>query len=265
MFFPQRFITTSSLLKLPTKHINFIGFKPKQALLPFNISVNSKRFAAAIPKVKNEKLLKVLLKSKTITKMYNNPRYDKFFEELLESNTSTIVATFFVLHELTAVIPLFILWYLAYENWEFIDRYYEKLMKEFSVKKEEINENGLLKNSDGKRFDLEAEEEEPSIKHYFFQKCHEKLVHFHMVFAKMSRKYLLEKRNTSNTEEISGEERNADIEKLRILTLSGASSYLIVKAIAPLRIIFSIYYTPKLSRFLQKTFFDSIKNFLKKA
>lgn len=264
MFFRQRISTTTSLLKFPMKQINVIKF-PNAALLPFNRSISAKRFASAIPKVKNEKLLKAMLKSKIITRMYNNPKYDRFFKELLEANTSTIVVTFFVLHEVTAIVPLFVLWYLAYENWDSVDRYYESLMEEFSVKKEEVNENGLLNQSDGKNLDLKATKDETSIKHYFFQKCHEKMVHFHKVFAKMSRKYFLQKRSQNDTAEMSTEEINADIEKLRRLTLSGASSYLIVKAIAPLRIMFSIYYTPKLSRILQQTLFNSLRNVFKKA
>ena len=219
--------------------------------------------------VKNEKLLKFLLKSKTIAKMYKNPKYDRFFNDLLQSNTSTIFVTFMVLHELTAIIPLFLIWYLVYDNWSKIDKYYENIMNKFAVENKEIATVEENRSSSKNLEQIENEyhmqkHNDNEVENYLSEKCHDKLVHFHKVFAKLSKKYFMKNKDENGNTELSPKKLKEEIEKLRKLTFSGATSYVVIKIIAPLRIMFSIYYTPSLANFIQTTILNSIKNVFKK-
>ncbi|XBW35818.1 hypothetical protein QEN19_001391 [Hanseniaspora menglaensis] len=187
--------------------------------------------------------------------MYKNPKYSKVFGDLLQSNTGTIFATFMILHEITAVVPLVLLWYFAYKNWEKIDRYYEELLEEFEV------------NQTSKEINVAVSTETDSgFKNYIISKGHEKLIHFHKVFAKISQKYIVGKTSERNSQqtEISQEELDNEFAKLKKLTLSGATAYIAVKVIAPLRMMVSIYYTPYLSQVIQKTVVNTAKTMFKR-
>ncbi|OBA28155.1 hypothetical protein HANVADRAFT_51865 [Hanseniaspora valbyensis NRRL Y-1626] len=202
--------------------------------------------------------------------MHKNPKYDRFFNHLLQSNTSTIFVTFMVIHELTAIIPLFLIWYLVYQNWSKIDKYYENFMNKFSVENKEIAADEETHNNNSKTLEQIENEyhiqkhNDNEVENYLSEKCHDKLVHFHKVFAKLSKKYFMKNKDENTNTELSHEQSKEEIEKLRKLTFSGATSYVVIKIIAPLRIMFSIYYTPSLANFIQTTILNSIKNVFKK-
>lgn len=61
-----------------------------------------------------ERLEKIIKKSKILTRLNSNPKFNDYFEKLKETGTIPTITSFFILHELTAVIPLFIIWYLLY-------------------------------------------------------------------------------------------------------------------------------------------------------
>ncbi|CAL9732716.1 MIOREX complex component 11 [Monosporozyma unispora] len=61
-----------------------------------------------------EKLEKFIRKSKILTKLNNNPRFNSYFVKLREVGAIPTITSFFILHELTAVIPLFLVWYILY-------------------------------------------------------------------------------------------------------------------------------------------------------
>ncbi|KAL6925555.1 hypothetical protein ACO0SA_000153 [Hanseniaspora valbyensis] len=176
--------------------------------------------------------------------MYKNPKYDRFFNDLLQSNTSTIFVTFM------------------------IDKYYENIMNKFAVENKEIaavEENRSSKNLEQIENEYHMHKHNDNeVENYLSEKCHDKLVHFHKVFAKLSKKYFMKNKDEDGNTELSPEKLKEEIEKLRKLTFSGATSYVVIKIIAPLRIMFSIYYTPSLANFIQTTILNSIKNVFKK-
>lgn len=72
----------------------------------------------------NERLKKLIGKSKILTKLEANPRFSHYFKRLTTTGTIPMVTSFFILHELTAIIPLFSVWYILYnlnmmENMDF--------------------------------------------------------------------------------------------------------------------------------------------------
>ena len=72
----------------------------------------------------NEQIIKIIKKSKMLSKLQADPRFAHYFKKITTSGTIPMVTSFFVLHELTAIIPLFTVWYILYnlnimENLEF--------------------------------------------------------------------------------------------------------------------------------------------------
>lgn len=63
-----------------------------------------------------ERLEKFIKKSKILTKLNGNPKFNDYFEKLKETGTIPTITSFFILHELTAVIPLFMIWYILYHS-----------------------------------------------------------------------------------------------------------------------------------------------------
>ena len=61
-----------------------------------------------------ERLENFIRKSKVLATLRGNPKFNSYFEKLKEVGTIPTVTSFFILHELTAVIPLFIIWYMLY-------------------------------------------------------------------------------------------------------------------------------------------------------
>ncbi|AET38259.1 Mrx11p Ecym_2539 [Eremothecium cymbalariae DBVPG len=53
-------------------------------------------------------------KSYILRKLYDNPRCRKYFDRLLKNGPISTVTAFLVLHEVTAVAPLLMIWYILY-------------------------------------------------------------------------------------------------------------------------------------------------------
>ena len=71
------------------------------------------------PSKEAQKLKNIIDKSKLLTRLRKNPRFSRYFDKLLEASPIPTIASFFILHELTAIIPLFSVWYLLY-NWNIL-------------------------------------------------------------------------------------------------------------------------------------------------
>ncbi|KAH3902141.1 uncharacterized protein SCODWIG_00360 [Saccharomycodes ludwigii] len=69
----------------------------------------------------NDNLSKIIKKSKILSKLEKSPKFKPFFDNLRESGTVVTLTSFLLLHELTAIIPLFILWYFIYQYFELKD------------------------------------------------------------------------------------------------------------------------------------------------
>lgn len=67
-----------------------------------------------MPKIEDDKLHKLIRRSRLLTKLNGNPRYKKYFNNLSEAGAVSTVTSFLILHEITAVLPLFVLWGLLY-------------------------------------------------------------------------------------------------------------------------------------------------------
>lgn len=68
---------------------------------------------------KNEKsqdrLHKIIARSKILSKLNKNPKFAGYFDRLSEAGVTSSITSFFVLHEITAIIPLFGLWWVLYQ------------------------------------------------------------------------------------------------------------------------------------------------------
>ena len=73
----------------------------------------------AFPSKEAQKLKSIIDKSKLLTRLREHPRFSRYFDNLLEASPIPTIASFFILHELTAIIPLFSVWYLLY-NWNIL-------------------------------------------------------------------------------------------------------------------------------------------------
>ncbi|GMM57469.1 Mrx11 protein [Maudiozyma humilis] len=62
----------------------------------------------------NEQIKQLIKKSKMLSRLQANPRYSHYFEKITSSGTISMITSFFILHELTAIIPLFSVWYILY-------------------------------------------------------------------------------------------------------------------------------------------------------
>lgn len=64
--------------------------------------------------VQNERLLRILSKSRTLTKLSRSKRFSHYFDKLSQAGAISTVTSFLVLHELTAIVPLFGMWWVLY-------------------------------------------------------------------------------------------------------------------------------------------------------
>ncbi|CCD25126.1 Mrx11p NDAI_0E03090 [Naumovozyma dairenensis CBS 421] len=62
----------------------------------------------------NDKLHKMIKKSKVLTRLNDNPKFSHYFNRLSETGTIPTVTSFLLLHELTAIAPLLLLWWIFY-------------------------------------------------------------------------------------------------------------------------------------------------------
>ncbi|CDO93798.1 unnamed protein product [Kluyveromyces dobzhanskii CBS 2104] len=84
--------------------------------IPIRIAFNGIRFNSSNvqPSRLDDRLHKIIKRSKLLSKLNTNPRYKRYFDKLSEAGTVSTVTSFLVLHEITAIVPLFALWAVLY-------------------------------------------------------------------------------------------------------------------------------------------------------
>ncbi|SCU95345.1 LANO_0E10088g1_1 [Lachancea nothofagi CBS 11611] len=64
--------------------------------------------------LKLDKLHKFIAKSRLLTKLSKKPRFRAYFDKLSQTNPVSTITSFLILHEITAIVPLFTLWWALY-------------------------------------------------------------------------------------------------------------------------------------------------------
>ncbi|GAV55030.1 hypothetical protein ZYGR_0AS03530 [Zygosaccharomyces rouxii] len=62
-----------------------------------------------------DRLHKIIAKSRILSKLNRNPRFASYFDRLSDAGVTSTVTSFLILHEFTAIVPLFGLWYIFYQ------------------------------------------------------------------------------------------------------------------------------------------------------
>lgn len=62
-----------------------------------------------------DRLHRIISKSRILSKLNENPKFAKYFDRLSEAGVTSSVTSFLVLHEVTAIVPLFGLWWVFYQ------------------------------------------------------------------------------------------------------------------------------------------------------
>ncbi|QLL34777.1 hypothetical protein HG536_0H01520 [Torulaspora globosa] len=62
-----------------------------------------------------DRLHRIIGKSKILSRLNKNPKFAGYFDRLSEAGVTSTVTSFLVLHELTAIVPLFGLWWVLYQ------------------------------------------------------------------------------------------------------------------------------------------------------
>lgn len=65
-------------------------------------------------KKQQDRLHKIISKSGILSKLNRNPRFANYFNKLSDAGVTSTVTSFLLLHEFTAIVPLFGLWYIFY-------------------------------------------------------------------------------------------------------------------------------------------------------
>lgn len=63
----------------------------------------------------HNRLQKIISKSRTLSKLNQNPKFAHYFSRLSEAGVTSTVTSFLILHEITAIVPLFGLWWVFYQ------------------------------------------------------------------------------------------------------------------------------------------------------
>lgn len=65
---------------------------------------------------KNKDVLhKFISKSRLLTRLNKNPKFSKYFDRISEAGAVSTITSFVILHELSAIVPLFGLWWIVYQ------------------------------------------------------------------------------------------------------------------------------------------------------
>ncbi|SJM86271.1 uncharacterized protein ZBIST_2767 [Zygosaccharomyces bailii] len=90
----------------------FLNLSPLQLLLLRNSSsANNNKKAIS---TSQDRLHRIISKSRILSRLNKQPRFTHYFDRLSEAGLTSTLTSFFVLHELTAIAPLFALWYIFY-------------------------------------------------------------------------------------------------------------------------------------------------------
>lgn len=72
---------------------------------------NSVKAATETP----DRLRKIISKSRMLSRLNQNPKFAHYFSRLSEAGVTSTVTSFLILHEITAIVPLFSLWWVFYQ------------------------------------------------------------------------------------------------------------------------------------------------------
>ncbi|AJV98371.1 AAR_G0055340.mRNA.1.CDS.1 [Saccharomyces cerevisiae] len=97
------------MLKRPTQLTTFMNTRPGGSTQIRFISGNLDPV-----KRREDRLRKIFSKSRLLTRLNKNPKFSHYFDRLSEAGTVPTLTSFFILHEVTAILPLFLLWWLLY-------------------------------------------------------------------------------------------------------------------------------------------------------
>lgn len=64
---------------------------------------------------RQDRLHRIISKSRILTRLNKQPRFALYFDKLSEAGITSTVTSFLILHELTAIAPLFAFWYVLYQ------------------------------------------------------------------------------------------------------------------------------------------------------
>ncbi|CCE62331.1 hypothetical protein TPHA_0C01750 [Tetrapisispora phaffii CBS 4417] len=65
---------------------------------------------------KKDMLHRMISKSKLLTKLNSHPNFKNYFDRISQTGTVSTVTGFLLLHELSAIVPLFALWWILYHS-----------------------------------------------------------------------------------------------------------------------------------------------------
>lgn len=83
--------------------------------LPKDIFASRLKSCKMIPlPFKKDKLSKLIDESKVLSKLAHNPRFNNYFNKFKGEGAASIISSFLILHEITAVIPLCTIWWFIY-------------------------------------------------------------------------------------------------------------------------------------------------------
>ncbi|SCU88268.1 LAFA_0E11672g1_1 [Lachancea sp. 'fantastica'] len=70
-----------------------------------------------VPKPPNnlDRVHKVIAKSRFLRKLNEKPRFKAYFDKLGQTSPVSTITSFLILHEITAIVPLFALWWVLYK------------------------------------------------------------------------------------------------------------------------------------------------------
>ncbi|CUS24411.1 LAQU0S16e01112g1_1 [Lachancea quebecensis] len=74
---------------------------------------NSGKEASRVQDPSN-KIYKLISKSKLLTRLSKNPTIGHYFDKLAETSPVSTISSFLILHEITAIVPLFGFWWMLY-------------------------------------------------------------------------------------------------------------------------------------------------------
>ncbi|SCV02702.1 LAMI_0H02124g1_1 [Lachancea mirantina] len=63
----------------------------------------------------NDRIHKLIARSRTLSKLNEIPRFKRYFDQLSQTSAVSTITSFLVLHEITAIVPLFSLWWVVYQ------------------------------------------------------------------------------------------------------------------------------------------------------
>lgn len=79
-------------------------------------TVNNENSSSSKKQIQSQqnRLDRIISKSRILSKLSKHPRFSSYFAKLSDAGITSTITSFLILHELTAIAPLFGLWYIFY-------------------------------------------------------------------------------------------------------------------------------------------------------